>query len=119
MIDESLVKEEIVSISSFDGEQVEKYKNIILSAVSCVESLLKDKKSGRDVRIIHLCAVKAYYQIVLMEQNNDGVTSFSAGDVSYSVDTSSADRARALLDIALSECRELMVSSSSFAFKAV
>jgi len=116
--DYSLVKEEIMTISSFDEEQIDKYKNFILSAVSCVESLLKDKETENDIRIVHLCAVKAYYQIILMEQSNDGVTSFTAGDVSYSVDTSSADRAKALLDIALSECSEL-VSNSSFVFKAV
>ncbi len=118
MTDYSLVKEEIINISSFDEEKIDKYENFIMSAVSCIESLLKDKETENDIRIVHLCAVKAYYQIVLMEQNNDGIASFSAGDVSYSVDTSSADRAKALIDIALSECSEL-ISNSSFVFKAV
>lgn len=118
MTDYSLVKAEIANISCFDDEQIERYKNFILSAMSCIESLLKDKETENDIRIVHLCAVKAYYQIVLMEQNNDGVASFSAGDVSYSLDTSSAERAKALLDIAMSECTQL-IHGGGFVFKAV
>lgn len=118
MTDFGLVKEEVIKISSLSENQIDKYDNFILSCVSCIEPLLKDKENENDARIVHFCAVKVYYQIMLTEQNNDGITSFQAGDVSYTVDASAADKAKVLLDIARDDCKDLL-QNSSFAFKAV
>jgi hypothetical protein len=84
--------------------------------VNCVKPLIKADVDENDVRLVHLCAIKAYYQIVLMQL--DSVSSFSAGEVSYSMDTSSSTKAKMLLDEALSSCKDL-IDTSAFAFKAV
>lgn len=68
--------------------------------------------------IIRFCAVKAYYQIVLADNEDDGITSFKAGDVSYTKDSSSAERAEKMLKLAMRDCGEL-IKNSSFSFKAV
>lgn len=118
MTDFNAVKEEIVNISSLNKEDISKYDNFISSAVSCAEALVKDGIDENDVRIIHFCALKVYFQILLMEQNADGITSFQAGDVSYTVDHSSAEKVKELLNMALDDCKNLF-KSNSFAFEAV
>lgn len=118
MTDFNAVREEIIHISSLGEEDVSKYEDLISGAVSCVGALVKNEMDENDARIIHFCALKVYYQILLLKQNADGITSFQAGDVSYTVDHSSADKIKELMNMAFADCRSLF-KKSSFAFEAV
>ena len=117
MTDYSLVKNELMKALNYDDEQINKYESYINNAIACVASQLKNPEDENDARIVNLCAMRAYYQIILISDNDD-ITSFKAGDVSYTKDTSSVSRAKALFDMALDSCNDL-VQSSGFAFKAV
>ena len=99
-----------------DEQEAAKYSSIAENAVKSVEQLLKDDESTDDNRVIHLCAVKTFYHIVLSEK--DDICSFSAGDISYSKDSSAADNAEKLLNDALNSCSTLL-RSTGFAFKVV
>lgn len=117
----SLINQELENVFDFSSEMLQKYEGLILYAASCVNSLLKNPDEENDVKIIHLCASKAYYHIETI--NKDDVSSFKAGDVSYTMDTSSFDRAKELYEEALNSCRDMLktesISSSPFEFKAV
>lgn len=117
MTDYSLVENELMKALNCDNEQINEYESYINNAIASVASLLKNPQDENDARIVNLCAMRAYYQIILMSDNDD-ITSFKAGDVSYTKDTSSVSRARALLDFALESCSDL-VQNNGFAFKAV
>ncbi|MDE5985390.1 MAG: hypothetical protein K2H13_09070 [Eubacterium sp.] len=117
MTDYSLVENELVHILHCDAEKLGEYESYINNAVACISSHLKDIKNENDSRVVRLCAAKAYYQIVL-SNNEDDITSFKAGDVSYTRSLSSVTRAMAILDAAKSDCSAL-IKSSSFSFVAV
>lgn len=116
MTDCSFVNQELKRLFDFEDTELEKYNDLIVNAVNCVNTLLKENADENDARIVHLCAMKAYSQIEVL--HNDDVASFSAGDVSFTRDTSSKDKAGLLLQEALNACSDL-VSVSGFAFKAV
>ncbi|MCM1114361.1 MAG: hypothetical protein NC397_02570 [Clostridium sp.] len=115
MTDCSFVNQELKRLFDFEDTELEKYNDLIVNAVNCVNTLLKENADENDTRIVHLCAMKAYSQIEVL--HNDDVASFSAGDVSFTRDTSSKG-IELLLQEALNACSDL-VSVSGFAFKAV
>ncbi|MCH5321281.1 MAG: hypothetical protein J1E36_05930 [Eubacterium sp.] len=117
MTDYSLVKNDLMKALNCDDEQINDYESYINNAIACVASQLKNPEDENDARVVNLCAMRAYYQIILISDNDD-ITSFKAGDISYTKDTSSVSRAKALLDMAIGSCSDL-VQSSGFAFKAV
>ena len=116
MTDCSLVSNELKTLLAISSDDVEQYDSLVEYAVESVRPLIKNDVDENDVRIIHLCAVKAYYQIALTQC--DGMSSFSAGEVSFSMDTSYPDRAKALLDEAYKGCGNL-IGSNDFAFEVV
>lgn len=118
MTDLSLVKNELYKVLNCDEAQILEYEGYINNAVICVNSLLKNSENENDIRIVNLCAMKAYYQIALTNCDDDGITSFKAGDISYTKDMSSVTKARELLNLAISDCGDL-ISRRGFAFKAV
>lgn len=118
MTDYGLVKQELMKVLHCDEAQVDEYDSYINNAVASVAAVIKNSEDDNDIRIINLCAMKAYYQIVLTDDADDGIISFKAGDVSYTRDACSVTRAKALLDLALSNCADL-VKSEGFAFRAV
>ena len=115
MTDCSLVKQELKALLSENDDEIENYGNLIECAVKWVSSLIENEKNENDALIIHLCAVKLYYQISLL--HNDSVSSFSAGEVSFSMENS-MESARKLLDDAILSCKKLL-TGNCFAFKAV
>lgn len=116
MTDSNLVKAELAAMLSFSNHEMDSYDTVVEYAVSCVCPLIKEGQDENDIRLIHLCAVKAYYQLLLMQY--DGLSSFSAGEVSYSMDTSVLSNAKALLEEAVAACVDL-IHGSDFAFRAV
>lgn len=116
MTDCSLVSNELKTLLGISSDDVEQYDSLVLYAINSVKPLIKDDIDENDIRIIHLCAVKAYYQIALTQC--DGMNSFSAGEVSFSMDTSFSARAKYLLDDAYKTCSDL-IRSDDFAFEVV
>lgn len=114
----SLVKNELLKIFNGDSDSIADFEGYIEAAVACVYSSLNDTDYENDPRIIHLCAVKALNQIALTRQQDDGITSFKAGDISFSKDMSSVTIAKELLKNAYADCRDLL-KSKTFAFKVV
>lgn len=116
MTDCSLVKDELKAMLDLTDEEMKKYEGAVCYAASCISALLKDESAENDLRVVHLCAVKAYYQQLLLQ--GDGVKRFSAGEVSYSMDASAETAAKQLLSEALTACGTL-IKDSAFAFEAV
>lgn len=116
MTDCSLVSNELMLLMNIDGDELEKYEHLIDYAIAGVKPLINNGVDENDVRIIHLCAVRAYYQIAITQC--DGVNSFKAGEVSFSMDTSYPARAKALLDEAYRSCSDL-IRNDGFAFEVV
>ena len=118
MTDCSLVKNELACIMNCGEEELEQYMPYINNSVSYVSSVMKNADDENDARIIHLCAVRAFYCILLTQSTSDGITSFKAGDVSYTMDMSALKGARVLLDMAVQSCSNL-IKTEGFAFEAV
>ncbi len=118
MTDYGLIKNELMLIMDIDEDEVQKYSRYIENAAKSVNSLLTDGDYEQDSRVVHLCAVTVYYRLVLMQKTDDSITSFKAGDVSYTKDGSLSGQARELLSLALQDCRGL-VKDCGFAFEVV
>lgn len=118
MTDLSKVKEEFITLSLSSEEDANKQQSLIYMETEYINSLLKSSDDENNSCVVFLCAAKAFYRYALTNQS-DGITSFKAGDVSYSVDTSSAlENARAIYNFALEQCTSL-IKNSCFAFEAV
>lgn len=123
MTDLSLIKKELKAIMNCEDEEIEKYSSLIEGTASYVDSLLSDSENENSPQIVYLCASRAYYQILLVNQSDD-VTSFKAGDVSFTRDTSALENSKDLYNLALEQCGEFIssdnkLSKDNFAFKAV
>ena len=119
MTDYNSVAAQVSAVSGLSEEQLQAYSADINSAIEYGNSLLKDEKDENDVRVINLCAVYAAMKIALITEINSGdILSFSAGDVSFTKDASSAERLKLLFSIAMQECSGLL-SDGGFSFRAV
>ena len=116
MTDNSLIRRELMALLSMTEDEVDNYESLIEYSVNCVMPIIKEGVDENDARIVHLCAVRVYYQLALTQ--SDFISSFSAGEVSYSTDASLPSRARALLDDALRSCSDL-INDGDFAFRVV
>lgn len=117
MTDYELVKAQVMEIAGIDETQAETYKSYIETAIAAVGQSVTDPANENDARVVNLCAAKACYMAALAD-NSDSVTSFKAGDVSYTVDETALAKRKAFLDSAESDCVSLL-NSSGFSFKAV
>lgn len=118
MTDCSLVKAELACIMNCGEDEIEQYMLYIHNSVGYVSSVIRNTDDENDARILHLCAVRAFYSILLTQSTNDGISSFKAGDVSYTMDMSALKGAKALLDMAVQSCSDL-IKTEGFAFEAV
>ena len=107
-------------VSGLDGREVSLYLPVILDA----KTYFEEKTAGRILtdadrrRLTHACAVYAFYKISLCN-NADFLTSFQAGDVSFSLE-SLRDRAQALWEQERSEIGELVsFEDAGFSFRGV
>lgn len=117
MTDYTLIKQELSKLLGCSESEAQQYMPYAENAAASVMATLKDTEYENDGRIVNLCAVTAYYQIVLSRQD-DGIVSFKAGDVSYTKENNQAENAYKLLKAAQKDCAAL-VNESGFAFKAV
>lgn len=117
MIDYEEICSELKRISGMADEEILNYKSSVIYTADSVWLQLKKEPDEKEMpKLYYLCAVKAYYRIMLLESG--GVKSFSAGDVSYTAGDGSLSGIKALLTEAEADCIGL-ISSGSFAFEAV
>lgn len=118
MINLDDVKKAFCIISSCSSEAAEEFSVIIENAVSFVQDIIRDESSQSDSKVIFLAAAKANYDLALIQGEKDGITSFSAGDISISKSSSSAENAKLLFENAKSDCAAL-ISDNGFVFRGV
>lgn len=119
MTDYNSVENHLAVISGMTAQETEKYADCIQGSIEYVCARLVCEEDCSDSRVINLCAVNAWLKIALIrETDSDGISSFSAGDVSFTRDASSLERLRLLGKLALDECSGL-IADSGFSFKAV
>ncbi len=107
MINTELVKASIVLMGDLEEDEVEKFSTVISSAVSATEAVIK-ADADNDPRVIQLAAAKAYYAICCAASQTDGITSFSAGDVSVTQKADTLSNAECYYEMALNDCRALL-----------
>ena len=118
MTDLSLIKKDFILLSSYTNEQASRFESIMEMEAEYVDSLLKNSDDDNKACVVFLCSARAYYQCLLTNQS-DGVSSFKAGDVSYSLDLNEAVKnARAIVDFALAKCAPLL-KDDSFAVEVI
>lgn len=108
-------------MGGFEDGFDEKYKTIIEGSAEAVRLTVKNPQDENDPRVIQLAAANAYYAIMCTADYSDGITSFSAGDVSISEARDTADGALRLLNAAKEACRSLIHNDGygGFAFLSV
>jgi len=113
------IKEYVMAMGDFSREEIEKYGFILEAAVKSVPDMLKDGADVNDARIMLLAAAKAYCKISCLSSEESGVTSFKAGDVSFSEKAGFVkSAAEEIYKSALADCREFL-KDSGFAFLGV
>ena len=118
MTDLSLIKKDFIILSSYSEEEARHFESFMEAEAEYVDSLLKNEEDENKACIVFLCASRAYYQCLLTNQS-DGISSFKAGDISYSVETNEAlNNARAICDFALAKCTALL-KDERFAFEVI
>ena len=119
MISYEEVKACLLSITHTDSETLESKRTLIENAISFVEKLTRGYTGDDRDRVILLAAARANYYITLLDSDENGITSFKAGDVSFTKGKgSAAESAKAFYESTLAESADL-VKSTDFVFKAV
>ncbi|MDE7124218.1 MAG: hypothetical protein K2N83_01845 [Eubacterium sp.] len=108
MINTELVKASIMLMGDFEEDEIEKFSPVISSAVSATEAAIKEDADDNDPRVVQLAAAKAYHAICCSASQTDGITSFSAGDVSVTQKTDILSNAESYYEMALNDCRALL-----------
>lgn len=117
MTDYSAVKNELSVIAGYSSEELERYSSLIEGICDSLADRLLNPESSADKRFIHLAGVKCLYQLLLLNQS-ESPSSFSAGDISYTMSSAGIDSVRELYNQALFDCKALL-EDASFSFKAV
>ncbi len=119
MISYEEVKTCLLSITQADSEELESKRTLIENAICYVEKITKDYTEEDKSRVILLAAARANYYIALLDGNENGITSFKAGDVSFSKGKSSlSESAKTFYESTLAESADL-VKSGDFVFRTV
>lgn len=118
-MDYEKIKEYLMAMGNFSAEDMEKYKFILDASVTSVLDMLNDSADVTDDRIMQLMASRAYLKICYIDSAESGVTSFKAGDVSYTEKAGTAlDGAKEIYRIALDDCSQF-INDAGFAFLGV
>ena len=115
MIDIKSVMPVLIALSSADENELESISPIISNAVFVSSRLVKEEFHTDD-RAVYLAAAKANYDLSLI-RSCDNVSSFSAGDVSFSCNLS-INPARDILDEAMQNASDI-IEDRCFAFIGV
>lgn len=117
-MDYEKIKEYLAAMGNYSEEDMEKYKFILDASVTSVLDMLNDDADVNDARIMQLMAARAYYKICCLDSASS-VTSFAAGDISFSERAGAAlNGAEEIYKTALNDCRQF-VNDTGFAFLGV
>ena len=125
MIDTELVKKAVALMGGFDDAEVEKYNQFIIASSLSISEFINDDADENDARIIQLAAAKAYNSICCIAENADGITSFTAGEITVKQESNLKDFAEKVLNSAYKDCKQLLKSDfelddkNGFAFLGV
>ena len=108
------LKKTVSDLTGLSAAELEDYSLIIENAAQAVKNMLSSPDCEKGVM---LAAAKAAYEISLYRYG-DGVTSFKAGDVSFSMSGEAVKNAERAYNNALSDCRDI-IKDSGFVFRAV
>lgn len=117
MISIERVKALVKSLGGYDDSELEEFSEIILTSVQCAQQQIKDEGQHSNPLVEMLAAAMANYQLAIINMG-DGVTAFTAGDVSINQSADSIKNARLLLDEAKENVAEL-IADRGFAFLGV
>lgn len=117
MISIERVKGLVKSLSGYDDSELEEFSEIISTSVQCAQQQINDEGQHSNPLVEMLAAAMANYQLAIINMG-DGVTAFTAGDVSINQSADSIKNARLLLDDAKENVAEL-IADSGFAFLGV
>ncbi len=110
------VKSLVKTIGGYEDNELDRFDILIENIIDTLNSQLKNPSYCNDARIEMLAATTVNYQLVIVE--NDGVTSFKAGDLSVTQSGYAAMNAKTLLDNAKENATDLIIDSG-FAFLGV
>ena len=109
MISVEEVKNAIKGISQLTDGDLEGKTALIENAIGYTEKIAKGYSQEDKPRVIMLAAARSYYYLVLLNSNENGISSFRAGDVSFTKESSSlAQSAKEFYESTLSECSDLV-----------
>lgn len=118
MIDIDRVYEVLEVLSGKSADELRCLAPIVSNAISVMSRLVKEECHGEE-RAVFLTASKANYDIYLISQcENDGVTSFSAGDVKITQKSNDGNCAGEIYNSALQASADLILDNG-FAFLGV
>lgn len=119
MIDIENVKDTMKAIGDYDDSVLSEKEIVIENAISYIESLLSSSKDDVLQRAVMLAAARANYLFTLLNSNEAGISSFKAGDVSFTKQGNSLiDIARAFYENTLSDNADI-IKDSCFDFRCV
>ena len=110
----------LLLVSGLQKKDVSLYLPVLIDAKTLFEEKTQDRSltDAERRRLTHACAVYAFYKVSLYN-NADALTSFKAGDVSFTVQ-SLKKRASSLRETERAEIADLIrFSDSDFAFMGV
>lgn len=117
MTDYRHVKNTLAVLMNCEVSELDKYDSLIESICLSLSTKTKASVNETDIRIIYLAAAKCYYQLLLLNQS-ENLTSFKAGDISYTVSSAAVDGAKELYLQAVRDSADL-IDNSAFILKAV
>lgn len=108
------LRKAVCDLTGLCTDELEGYRMIVESAANAVKDILSEPESDRGIM---LTAAKAAYEISLFKYGS-GVTSFKAGDVSFSMNGEAVKNAERAYYNALEDCRDI-VKDDGFIFRSV
>lgn len=110
--------ERFTLVSGYERKDVSRYLKVIIECKDFFEERISRELTASEYRrVIHACAVYAYYRISRFSRDT-GVSNFKAGDVQLVMDDSS-DAAQKLWEEEKADVADLVALDDSFSFKAV
>ncbi len=109
------VTQALKEIGGYTDDDMIRYKSIIeVNSALVDEDTVKQKDY---CKIVYFLAAKTNYELCLM-MHNDGVTSFSAGDVKIVQSSADVNRAKELYEMTMKNAADY-ITDSGFAFLEV
>lgn len=119
MIDVKEVEKSLIDVFGYSEETLKEREGLIENAVNFVEHAVKSYKKKDEQRLVFLTAARANFYLALIGEKEGGVTSFKAGDVSFTRgEGNDVELAKSFFDAAAQDCADL-IKNNAFVFRSV